>query len=106
MNLKELKELIEMLKNTDISGAGDRTLRRQSEDPQGRRRHVPSRHAAHGDPPAAHCGSAVLEPGKPAPEKAPEPVKTNQIKVTSPIVGTFTARALPTSPPMSRSATS
>jgi acetyl-CoA carboxylase biotin carboxyl carrier protein len=41
---------------------------------------------------------AVPEPAKAAPEKAPEPVKTNQIKVTSPIVGTFYRASSPDKP--------
>jgi oxaloacetate decarboxylase alpha subunit len=99
MNLKELKELIELLKGTDIS------------EVEIERSGVKVRIRKGGDvtfhptmprmeyPPAAIVAPAVSEPEKPAVEKAPEPAKTNQVKVTSPIVGTFYRASAPDKPP-------
>ncbi len=99
MNLKELKELIELLKGTDIS------------EVEIERSGVKVRIRKGGDvtfhptmprmeyPPAAIVAPAVSEPEKPAAEKAPEQAKTNQVKVTSPIVGTFYRASSPDKPP-------
>jgi len=99
MNLKELKELIEMLKDTDIS---ELEIERSG---------VKVRLRKGGDvtfhpvlprmeyPPAAIVAPAVPEPQLPPTEPQPEPAKPNQIKVTSPIVGTFYRASSPEKPP-------
>jgi acetyl-CoA carboxylase biotin carboxyl carrier protein len=89
MNLKELKELIEMLKDTDISEleierSGVKVRLRKGGDvtfhPTMPRMEYP---------PTAIVAPAIAETPAPAAEKPVEPAKSNQIKVTSPIVGTF-----------------
>ncbi len=99
MNLKELKELIEMLKNTDISEleierSGVKVRLRKGGDvtfhPSMPRMEYP---------PAAIVAPAVVEPSAPVVEKPAEQLKTNQIKVTSPIVGTFYRASSPDKPP-------
>ncbi len=102
MNLKELKELIEMLKGTDIS------------EVEIERSGVKVRLRKGGDvtyhpvmprmeyPPAAIVAPAVAEPERPsaaAHAAAPAPAASNQIKVTSPIVGTFYRSSSPEKPP-------
>jgi len=99
MNLKEIKELIEMLKGTDISEleierSGVKVRLRKGGDvtfhPVMPRMEYP---------PAAIVAPAVTEaPPTPA-EKPVEPMKTNQIKVTAPIVGTFYRASSPDKPP-------
>jgi oxaloacetate decarboxylase alpha subunit len=101
MNLKEIKELIELMKNTDISEleierSGVKVRLRKGGDvtfhPSMPRMEYP---------PAAIVAPAVTmvpAPGAVA-EKATEPVKTNIIKVTSPIVGTFYRSSSPDKPP-------
>jgi oxaloacetate decarboxylase (Na+ extruding) subunit alpha len=99
MNLKEIKELIEILKGTDISEleierSGVKVRLRKGGDvtfhPVMPRMEYP---------PAAIVAPAVTEaPAAPA-EKPVEPVKTNQIKVTAPIVGTFYRASAPDKPP-------
>ena len=99
MNLKELKELIEMLKNTDIS---ELEIERSGAKVRIRKGGDVTFHPAMPRmeyPPSAIVAPAVPEPAKATPEKAPEPVKTNQIKVTSPIVGTFYRASSPDKPP-------
>lgn len=107
MNLKEIKELIELLKDTDISEleierSGVKVRLRKGGDvtfhPTMPRMEYP---------PAAIVAPAVTEistPAAPAPASAPaektaEPVKTKQIKVTAPIVGTFYRSSSPDKPP-------
>ncbi len=101
MNLKELKELIEILKDTDVSEleierSGVRVRIRKGGDvtfhPAMPRMEYP---------PAAIVAPAVAEAPAPAAavEKAPEPAKTNQVKVTAPIVGTFYRASSPDKPP-------
>jgi acetyl-CoA carboxylase biotin carboxyl carrier protein len=99
MNLKELKELIEMLKDTDISEveierSGVKVKLRKGGD-------VTYHHAMPrmDHPPAAIVAPAAPLAPAPAAEKSAEPVKTNQIKVTSPIVGTFYRSSSPDKPP-------
>jgi len=99
MNLKELKELIEMLKDTDISEveierSGVKVKLRKGGD-------VTYHHAMPrmDHPPAAIIAPALPVAPAPAAEKPAEPVKTNQIKVTSPIVGTFYRASSPDKPP-------
>lgn len=100
MNLKELKELIEMLKNTDIS---ELEIERSG---------VKVRLRKGGDvtfhpvlprmeyPPSAITAPAIPEGEKQqaAPEKAAE-AAVNQVKVASPIVGTFYRASSPDKPP-------
>ncbi|OGW37595.1 MAG: acetyl-CoA carboxylase, biotin carboxyl carrier protein [Nitrospirae bacterium GWD2_57_9] len=100
MNLKELKELIEMLKDTDISEveierSGVKVRLRKGGDvafhPSMPRMEYP---------PAAIVAPAVSEahaPSAPA-ERPSEPAKSTQIKVTSPIVGTFYRSSSPDKP--------
>ncbi len=100
MNLKEIKELIELMKNTDISEleierSGVKVRLRKGGDvtfhPSMPRMEYP---------PAAIVAPAVTEvpaPGGVA-EKSAEPVKANLIKVTSPIVGTFYRSSSPDKP--------
>src|SRR5574340_354506 len=101
MNLKELKELIEMLKNTDISEieierSGTKVRLRKGGDvtyhPVMPRMEYP---------PAAIVAPAVSEAEKAAPASAPAavPAASNQTKVTSPIVGTFYRSSSPDKPP-------
>jgi len=102
MNLKELKELIEMLKNTDISEveierSGVKVRIRKGGDvtfhPSMPRMEYP---------PAAIVAPSVMEAARPAAEQAaaPAPVAApaNQVKVTSPIVGTFYRSSSPDKP--------
>jgi oxaloacetate decarboxylase alpha subunit len=106
MNLKEIKELIDLLKDTDISEleierSGVKVRLRKGGDvtfhPTMPRMEYP---------PAAIVAPTITEVAVPAPapspapaEKAVEPVKTNQIKVTAPIVGTFYRSSSPEKPP-------
>lgn len=101
MNLKELKELIEMLKDTDISEveierSGVKVRLRKGGDvtfhPSMPRMEYP---------PAAIVAPAVsdIPAAAPAAEKPAEQAKSNQIKVTSPIVGTFYRSSSPDKPP-------
>ncbi|HEY6010059.1 MAG TPA: acetyl-CoA carboxylase biotin carboxyl carrier protein [Nitrospirota bacterium] len=97
MNLKELKELIEMLKGTDISEV---EIERSGVKVRLRKGGDVTFHSAMPRmeyPPAAIVAPAVVE-AAPAVEKAAEPPKTNQIKVTSPIVGTFYRSSSPDKP--------
>ncbi len=98
MNLKELKELIEMLKGTDISEleierSGVKVRLRKGGDvtfhPSMPRMEYP---------PAAIVAPAI-ETAAPAAEKPVEQPKPNQIRVTSPIVGTFYRSSSPDKPP-------
>jgi oxaloacetate decarboxylase alpha subunit len=98
MNLKELKELIEMLKDTDISEleierSGVKVRLRKGGDVTF---HPVMPRMEH--PPAAIIAPAVPETEVPAAEKPAAP-PSNQIKVTSPIVGTFYRASSPDKPP-------
>jgi oxaloacetate decarboxylase alpha subunit len=100
MNLKELKELIDMLKGTDISEV---EIERSGVKVRLRKGGDVTFHPAMPRmeyPPAAIVAPAVVEAAPPAAavEKAVEPAKTNQIKVTSPIVGTFYRSSSPDKP--------
>lgn len=101
MNLKEIKELIELMKNTDISEleierSGVKVRLRKGGDvtfhPSMPRMEYP---------PAAIVAPAVTEAPVPASAAgtAEEPVKKSLIKVTSPIVGTFYRSSSPDKPP-------
>jgi oxaloacetate decarboxylase alpha subunit len=101
MNLKELKELIEMLKDTDIS---ELEIERSGVKVRIRKGGDVTFHPVMPRmeyPPAAIVAPAVPEMGKPvaAAEIAPEPAVPNQVKVTSPIVGTFYRANSPDKPP-------
>ena len=102
MNLKELKELIEMLKNTDVSEleierSGVKVRIRKGGDvtfhPSLPRMEYP---------PAAIVAPVVPESEKAAPAadktSAAAPAPANQTKVTSPIVGTFYRASSPDKP--------
>jgi acetyl-CoA carboxylase biotin carboxyl carrier protein len=89
MNLKELKELIEMLKDTDIS---ELEIERSGVKVRLRKGGDVTFHPAMPRmeyPPTAIVAPGIPETPAPAAEKPVEPAKSNQIKVTSPIVGTF-----------------
>jgi oxaloacetate decarboxylase alpha subunit len=95
MNLKDIKELIEMLKDTDISEleverAGVKVrLRKGGEvNYHSVMPRMEYSHAPMAAPAAASVAAAVAEPAK-----------TNQVKVTSPIVGTFYRAPAPDKPP-------
>ncbi|HEX9020982.1 MAG TPA: acetyl-CoA carboxylase biotin carboxyl carrier protein [Nitrospirota bacterium] len=103
MNLKEIKELIELLKGTDIAEieierAGVKVRLRKGGDvtfhPAMPRMEYP---------PAAIVAPTIAEaPAPPAAapsEKPAEQAKANQTKVTSPIVGTFYRSSSPDKPP-------
>jgi len=99
MNLKEIKELIEMLKGTDISEleierSGVKVRLRKGGDvtfhPVMPRMEYP---------PSAIVAPAVTEAPLVPAEKPVEPAKTNQIKVTAPIVGTFYRASSPDKSP-------
>lgn len=101
MNLKEIKELIELIKDTDISEveierSGVKVRLRKGGDVTF---HTPVQRMEY--PPAAIVAPAVtLVPATPGvAEKASEPAKANLIKVTSPIVGTFYRSSSPDKPP-------
>ncbi len=99
MNLKEIKDLIEMLKNTDIS---ELEIERSGVKVRIRKGGDVSFHPVMPRmeyPPAAIVAPAVPEALPQQVEKAAEPAKTNQIKVTSPIVGTFYRASSPDKPP-------
>lgn len=99
MNLKELKELIEMLRGTDIS------------EVEIERSGVKVRLRKGGDvtvhplmPRMEYPPAAIVAPSVPEASKAdaaggqPEAAKPNQIRVTSPIVGSFYRSSSPEKP--------
>lgn len=99
MNLKELKELIDILKDTDISEveverSGVRVKLKKGGDIT---YHTAMPRMEY--PPAALVAPSVAAPEQPQAAKAPEAAKTNQIKVASPIVGTFYRASSPDKPP-------
>jgi acetyl-CoA carboxylase biotin carboxyl carrier protein len=102
MNLKEIKELIELMKNTDISEleierSGVKVRLRKGGDvtfnPSMPRMEYP---------PATLVAPAFTEAPAPAPESAAGkpagPVKAELVKVVSPIVGTFYRSSSPEKP--------
>src|SRR5512135_1716860 len=99
MNLKELKELIEMLRNTDLS---ELEIERSGVKVRIRKGGEVTFHPAMPRmeyPPAAIVAPAAkTEPERPAAEPAPA-AASNQVKVTSPIVGTFYRSSSPEKPP-------
>ena len=99
MNLKELKELIEMLKNSDIS---ELEIERSGVKVRLRKGGDVTFHPAMPRmeyPPAAIVAPAIPELQTTPAEKQPEPTKANQTRVTSPIVGTFYRSSSPDKPP-------
>jgi len=98
MNLKELKELIEMLKNTDIS---ELEIERSSVKVRIRKGGDVTFHPAMPRmeyPPAAIVAPAVSEAERPVVEQTPVLSTPEQVKVTSPIVGTFYRSSSPEKP--------
>ena len=96
MNLKEIREILEMLKGTDVSefelGRGDTVLK--------------VRRGAVSGPPAAYApqpGPSAPAPAAPRPEEplAPpkEPARPAHKEVVSPIVGTFYRAPAPDASP-------
>ncbi len=99
MNLKEIKELIEMLKNTDIS---EIEIERSGVKVRLRKGGDVTFHPAMPRmeyPPAAIVAPVITEAPVQHAEKIVEAPKTNQTKVTSPIVGTFYRASSPDKPP-------
>jgi len=99
MNLKEIKELIEMLKGTDIS---ELEIERSGVKVRLRKGGDVTFHPVmpRMEYPPASIVAPVVNDALPAPaEKSAEPAKTNQIKVTAPIVGTFYRASSPDKPP-------
>jgi oxaloacetate decarboxylase alpha subunit len=98
MNLKELKELIEMLKDTDVS---ELEIERSGVKVRIRKGGDVSFHPSMPRmeyPPAAIVAPAVSDAIAPQTEKSVEPAKENRIKVTAPIVGTFYRSSSPDKP--------
>ena len=98
MNLKEIKELIEMIKDSDISEleierSGVKVHLRKGGDVTF---HSPMPRMEYSHP--AIVAPAIVESLATAAGKAPEQEKTNQVTVTSPIVGTFYRASSPDKP--------
>jgi len=100
MNLKEIKELIEMLKDTDIS---ELEIERSGVKVRLRKGGEVTFH--HAVPRMEHPPTAIVAPAindilvsAAAVEKTAEPLKTTQVKVTSPIVGTYYRSSSPDKP--------
>jgi oxaloacetate decarboxylase (Na+ extruding) subunit alpha len=100
MNLKEIKELIEMLKETDISEleierSGVKVRLRKGGD-------VTFHHAVPRMeyPPTAIVAPAIndIPPPAAAVEQVAAPLNATQVKVTSPIVGTYYRSSSPDKP--------
>lgn len=100
MNLKELKELIEMLKDSDIA---ELEMERSGVKVRLRKGGDVTFHPAMPRmeyPPPAIVAPATAEPEKAAaPAVAPAAATTNQVRVTAPIVGTFYRASSPDKPP-------
>ena len=98
MNLKELKELIDMLKNTDIS---ELEIERSGTKVRLRKGGDVTFHPAMPRmeyPPAAIVAPSTAEPDRTS-GGAVAPPPSNEIKITSPIVGTFYRASSPDKPP-------
>lgn len=99
MHLREIKELIEMLKGTDIS---EIEIERSGVKVRLRKGGDVTFHPAMPRmeyPPATIIAPAVTEAPPPRPDQAVEPAKSNEVRVTSPIVGTFYRSSSPDKPP-------
>ena len=102
MNLKEIKELIEMLKNTDIS---ELEIERSGVKVRLRKGGDVTFHPAM--PRMEYPPAAIIAPAIPEREQQPaaaekaaaEAAAANQVKVASPIVGTFYRASSPDKPP-------
>jgi len=92
MNLKEIREILELLKGSDVSefelGRGDTVLKL---------RRGPS-NAPVALPPAAHAPAAPVRPAE-EPAAAPVPPKPTYKEILSPIVGTFYRSPAPDAAP-------
>ena len=98
MNLKELKELIEMLKNTDISEV---EIERSGVKVRLRKGGDVTFHPAMPRmeyPPAAIVAPTITEAERPTVEQPAAAASPDQIRVTSPIVGTFYRASSPDKP--------
>lgn len=92
MNLKEIREILDLLKGTDVSefelGRGDTVLKL---------RRGPANAPAL--PPAAPATPAPARPAEEAPPAAPVPPKPTYKEIVSPIVGTFYRSPAPDAAP-------
>jgi oxaloacetate decarboxylase alpha subunit len=98
MNLKEIKDLIELLKDTDIA---ELEIERSGVKVRLRKGGDVTFHSAMPRleyPHAAIVAPAMVDASAQAAEKAAGPSRTNQVQVTSPIVGTFYRSASPDKP--------
>jgi oxaloacetate decarboxylase (Na+ extruding) subunit alpha len=98
MNLREIKELIELLKDTDVA---EIEIERSGVKVRIRKGGDVAFHSSMPRmeyPPAAIVAPAVRETPAPQVEKQPGPVKKSPTKATSPIVGTFYRASSPDKP--------
>ena len=93
MNLKEIREILELLKGSDVSefelGRGDMTLKLRRGPAN-----VPV-----AQPPAAPAPAAPARPAEESPAAAPAPPKPTYKEILSPIVGTFYRAPAPDAAP-------
>ena len=93
MNLKEIREILELLKGSDVSefelGRGDMTLKLRRGPAN-----VPGAQAPPSPPPAAPA-----RPAEEPPAAAPVPPKPTYKEILSPIVGTFYRAPAPDAAP-------
>ncbi len=93
MNIKEIKEILELLKGTDVTeievGRGENVLKVRRGTPAEPRTAAPP-------PPAAAAPARAEETARPAKEAAPKP---NVKEIVSPIVGTFYRAPAPDAAP-------
>ena len=92
MNLKEIREILELLKGSDVSefelGRGDMVLKLRRGPAN-----VPIA------PPPAHASAAPARPAEEPPAAVPVPPKPTYKEVVSPIVGTFYRAPAPDAAP-------
>ena len=93
MNLKEIREILELLKGSDVSefelGRGDMVLKLRRGPAN-----VPV-----APPPAAPAPAAPARPAEESPAAAPAPPKPTYKEILSPIVGTFYRAPAPDAAP-------
>lgn len=93
MNLKEIREILELLKGSDVSefelGRGDMVLKLRRGPAN-----VPV-----AQPPAAPAPAAPARPAEEPPAAAPAPAKPTYKEILSPIVGTFYRAPAPDAAP-------
>jgi acetyl-CoA carboxylase biotin carboxyl carrier protein len=93
MNLKEIREILELLKGSDVSefelGRGDMVLKLRRGPAN-----VPVVH-----PPAAPAPAPPVRPAEEPPPAAPTPPKPTYKEILSPIVGTFYRAPAPDAAP-------